>query len=64
MTAASLAFPGWIRDPVIMVDCALPRMAQAKRSQVDGRVNRAIFWALLLGALLILAIHLLVNYTG
>jgi hypothetical protein len=40
------------------------RMAKAKRSQVDGRVNRALFWALVLGALLVLAIHLLVNHTG
>ena len=40
------------------------RMAQAKRSQVDGRLNRAFVWALILGALLVLAIHVLVNYTG
>ena len=40
------------------------RMAQAKRSQVDGRLNRAFVWALILGALLVLGIHYLVNYTG
>ncbi len=40
------------------------RMAQAKRSQVDGRMNRALIWALILGALLVLGIHFLVNYTG
>jgi hypothetical protein len=40
------------------------RMAQAKRSQVDGRMNRAFVWSLILGALLVLAIHYLVNFTG
>jgi len=39
------------------------RMAQAKRAQVDNRVNRAVIWALIIGALLVVAIHLLVNYT-
>jgi hypothetical protein len=39
------------------------RMAQAKRAQVNNRVNRAIIWALIIGALLVVAIHLLVNYT-
>jgi hypothetical protein len=40
------------------------RMVQAKRSQVDRRLHRAVIWAILAGALLLLAIHWLANHTG
>jgi hypothetical protein len=40
------------------------RMVQAKRSQVDRRMQRAVLWAILAGALLLLGIHWLANLTG
>ena len=40
------------------------RMAQAKRSQIDRRLQRALLWAFAAGALVLLVIHWLVKLTG